>query len=174
MCDKWGVEPGGFYEPYYIKGEEYRIHMCFGLGWDPKTPPVPQQLISLAAKAVKDAQPHLDQLPSMSPNTCLVCFYPLSCGRIGLHQDRRDESGRQSSPVVSIFIGEAAEFVYRLCGDNNKLRSVLMKSGDVLIYGGRSRHIYHGVTQIKQNMPLMLLQETGIKAGCLNLTLTQF
>ncbi|KAJ0634456.1 putative DNA oxidative demethylase [Helianthus annuus] len=171
MCDKWGVEPGGFYEPYYIKGEEYRIHMCFGLGCDPKTPPVPQQLISLAAKAVKDAQPHLDQLPSMSPNTCLVCFYPLSCGRIGLHQDRGDESGRQSSRVVSIFIGEAAEFVYRLCGDNNKLRSVLMKSGDVLIYGGRSRHIYHGVTQ---NMPLLLLQETGIKAGCLNLTLTQF
>ncbi|XP_076935244.1 DNA N(6)-methyladenine demethylase ALKBH1C-like [Bidens hawaiensis] len=174
LCDKWGaghVGFEGFYEPYFRKGEDYRIHMWFGREEDPKIPPVPQQLISLAATAVQEAQAHLSKLPSMCPDTCLVCFYPLSCGRIGLHQIR-DDSGR-GSPVVSIFIGEAAEFVYRQSGAT-KLKSVLLQSGDVLIYGGRSRSIYHGVTQIRQSMPLPLLQETGLKSGCLNLNLMGF
>ncbi|XP_076933277.1 DNA N(6)-methyladenine demethylase ALKBH1C-like [Bidens hawaiensis] len=164
----WGVGSKsyeGFYEPYFRKG---RIHMWFGREYDHKIPPVPQQLVSLAATAVQDAQPHLTKLPSVTPATCLVCFYPSSCGRIGLHQIP-DDSGR-GSPVVSIFIGEAAEFVYRQSGAT-KLKSVLLKSGDVLIYGGKSRSIYHGVTQIRQPIPLPLFLETGLKSGCLNLNL---
>lgn len=76
----------GFYEPYFRKGEDYRIHMWFGREYDHKIPPVPQQLVSLAAAAVQDAQAHLTKLPSLTPATCLVCFYPSSCGRIGVHQ----------------------------------------------------------------------------------------
>lgn len=69
VCDKWGMYPGGF------DGPGYRKVMCFGRSWDPKAPPVPYQLISLVATAVEDARAHLDELPSMCPDTCLVTFY---------------------------------------------------------------------------------------------------
>ncbi|KAI7742636.1 hypothetical protein M8C21_029594, partial [Ambrosia artemisiifolia] len=105
MCEKGCTGSGGFYEPSYKEGEDYRIHACFGRNWDPKTkymnryrrdgsepPPIPYQLFSLAIYAIEDAQAHLDKLPSTSPDTCIVSFYPSLRGRIGLHEWSHEES----------------------------------------------------------------------------------
>ncbi|KAK9056833.1 hypothetical protein SSX86_024197 [Deinandra increscens subsp. villosa] len=176
-CQKWGMA-GGFHKPVQLQ----RYVMCLGRNWDPETgykeryttkSDLPQQLISLAEAAVQDAQtPHLNpnELPSMRPDTCLVNYYPTH-GLSELHQDRDESFDSISSglPVVYISIGEMAEFVYSHVRDESKLNTIFLRSGDVLIYGGKSRLIYHGVTQIAQyTSPLLGL------GGHISLTFRQF
>ncbi|KAI3727023.1 hypothetical protein L1987_66831 [Smallanthus sonchifolius] len=191
MCQKWGVGPGGFYEPSHQNGAKLRLQMmCFGRNWDPVTkykehyrsdgsepPPVPYELVSLAETVIQDSQAHLDKLPSMSPDICIVNFYSPVYGRLGLHQDCDEsyDSLRRGLPVVSISIGDTAEFLYGHSRDKYKSNRVLLQSGDVLIFGGKSRLVFHGVKQVLPNTaPLPLLQETALRPGRLNLTLRQF
>ncbi|XP_076916268.1 DNA N(6)-methyladenine demethylase ALKBH1C-like [Bidens hawaiensis] len=159
-------------------------YMSFGRNWDPKKKhknryrsdgsepsPIPYQLFSLAKNAIEDAQAHVDDLPSMCPDTCIVSFYPTLNGRLGLHKFYSTSSG---FPVVSISIGETAKFVYLPFGIDKSLESVLLRSGDVLIYGGISRRISTEMTQIHgDTMPEPLLLETRLKSGWLNLALKQ-
>ncbi|KAI7754794.1 hypothetical protein M8C21_018793 [Ambrosia artemisiifolia] len=190
ICEKWGVGPGGFYIPRYENGEQLRLRMmCFGRNWDPVTryekhvrsdgsepPPLPSELTSLAETTIQDAQAHLDELPSMHPDICLVNFYSPIYGRLGLHQDSDESSDslQRGSPVVSISIGDSAEFLYGHTSDESKLNSVYLQSGDVLIFGGKSRLIFHGVNQVfPYTSPLPLLQQTALRPGRLNLTFRQ-
>lgn len=99
MCQKWGMEPGGFDEyPSGQAGVGTRFHMCFGRNWDPESryknpyrsdgsepPPIPSVLTSLTETAIQDAQDLLYELPSMRPDTCSVNFYTPD-GRLDLHQ----------------------------------------------------------------------------------------
>lgn len=75
--------------------------------------------------------------------------------------------------MVSISISDEVTFSYRLSGDD-AVKSVRLKSGDVLIYGGKSRHIEHAITHVDDTALYLLGYETQIKSGYLNLTFTQF
>ncbi|KAJ0818558.1 putative DNA oxidative demethylase [Helianthus annuus] len=112
----------------------------------------------------------------MRPDICLVNFYPHS-GRLHPHQDLDESSDslRRGLPVVSISIGDSAEFVYGHTRDENKLKCILLNSGDVLIFGGKSRLIYYGVMQVAQyTTPKPLEFEAGLRSGHLSLTFRQF
>ncbi|GJW27332.1 oxoglutarate/iron-dependent dioxygenase [Tanacetum coccineum] len=181
--------PGGFYQPGFNGGSKLNLHMmCFGRNWDPQTkyvaryrcdgsqaPPIPDKLKALVKTSIDDSQPH-DKVPSMHPDICIVNFYTTT-GRLGLHQDR-DESPnslKKGLPVVSISVGDSAQFVYGRSRDVRKANEVLLKSGDVLIFGGKSRDIYHGVKAIIPNTaPLPLLQQSKLRPGRLNLTFRQY
>lgn len=57
----------------------------------------------------------------------------------------------------------------------NKADKVVLESGDVLIFGGKSRHIFHGVTSVIPNSaPKALIEETRLCPGRLNLTFRQY
>ncbi|KAG9143270.1 hypothetical protein Leryth_010196 [Lithospermum erythrorhizon] len=115
-------------------------------------------------------------LPPLTPDICVVNFYSKS-SRLGVHQDKNEskESLRKGLPVVSISIGDSAEFVYGDQGDVDKLEKVVLESGDILIFGGRSRLVFHGVTTIKPDTaPKVLLEETNLRPGRINLTFRQF
>ncbi|KAJ0535218.1 putative DNA oxidative demethylase [Helianthus annuus] len=184
--------PGGFYRPSNRSGAKLRLHMmCFGRLWDPVTkyeksyrsdgsapPPLPYEFISLAENAIEDAQLHMNLLPSMLPDICVANFYSYN-DRLGLHQDCDEHVGGldRGLPVVSVSIGESAEFLYGHTRDENKLEKVLLESGDVLIFGGKSRRIFHGVRRILPPLhPIgvsQVIKETGLILGRLNLTLKQ-
>ncbi|KAI5391395.1 uncharacterized protein LOC127108124 [Lathyrus oleraceus] len=103
----------------------------------------------------------------MTPDICIVNFYSTS-GRLGLHQDRdeREESLQKGLPVVSFSIGDSAEFLYGDQRDVEKAENVLLESGDVLIFGGDSRHVYHGVSSIISNSaPEELVQDLEVSSG---------
>ncbi|KAJ0535204.1 putative DNA oxidative demethylase [Helianthus annuus] len=169
--------PGGFYRPSNRSGAKLRLHMmCFGRLWDPVTkyeksyrsdgsapPPLPYEFISLAENAIEDAQLHMKLLPSMLPDICVANFYSYG-DRLGLHQF--------PSPLA-----ESAEFLYGHTRDENKLEKVLLESGDVLIFGGKSRRIFHGVRRIIPPLDptgvSQVIEETGLILGRLNLTLKQ-
>lgn len=117
-----------------------------------------------------------DMLPAMSPDICIVNFYTTT-GRLGLHQDRDEssESLDKGLPVVSFSVGDSAEFLYGDQRDVNKADKVVLESGDVLIFGGKSRHIFHGVTSVIPNSaPKALIEETRLCPGRLNLTFRQY
>ncbi len=50
--------------------------------------------------------------------------------------------------MVSFSIGDTAEFLYGDQRDVDKAEKVSLESGDVLVFGGESRHIFHGVASI--------------------------
>ncbi|KAI7742110.1 hypothetical protein M8C21_007251, partial [Ambrosia artemisiifolia] len=193
ICHNLGVGPGGFQQPGYRTGHKLQLQrMCFGRNWDPETkyreryrndgsipPRVPPVFIPLIQTSIYDARAHLsseDEIPLMCPDVCLVNFYTAT-GRLGLHQDRNERpySIRGGLPVVSISIGEAAEFLYGHTRDEDKLQKVILESGDVLIFGGKSRLVFHGVRTIFPNStPPELLEKINLRPGRLNLTFRQF
>ncbi|KAK9059666.1 hypothetical protein SSX86_020370 [Deinandra increscens subsp. villosa] len=191
ICQDFCV-PGAFKVPTNRYGCKLRVHMMsLGRNWDPGTgytnpcrrdgsepPRLPFGFVRLAQTAIESAQDHFDDdhhLPSMTPDTCIVNFYT-SGGRLGLHQDcdESSDSLRRGLPVVSISIGDPAEFWYGHIRDEDKLSKILLESGDVLIFGGKSRLIFHGINKIDLGRaPEPLRHATMMRLGRLNLTLKQ-
>nr|GME08806.1 DNA oxidative demethylase [Ipomoea batatas] len=200
-CQELGLGPGGFYRPGYKDGAKLRLHMmCLGLDWDPQTrrysktrqhdnaepPCIPNEFTSLVSSALRDSHDLIQRhfktsspgeiLPLITPDVCIVNFYTIE-GRLGLHQDRDEspESLHSGLPVVSFSIGDSAEFLYGDESDVQKAEKVLLGSGDVLIFGGKSRHIFHGVTSITPNTaPPALSEVTKLHPGRLNLTFRHY
>ncbi|KAK9127302.1 hypothetical protein Syun_016099 [Stephania yunnanensis] len=115
-------------------------------------------------------------LPGMQPDLCIVNFYS-ETGKLGLHQDRDEsrESLDQGLPVVSFSIGDSADFLYGDTRNVDEAKKVVLESGDVLIFGGGSRHVFHGVPSInKGTAPKSLTEETKLRPGRLNLTFRKY
>ncbi|KAJ4978331.1 hypothetical protein NE237_009111 [Protea cynaroides] len=199
-CQELGRGPGGFYQPHNRCGGKLCLQMmCLGKNWDSKMrsygdrrsidgaypPSIPVEFKQLVEEAIRDSHAFIEQdlklsdvekvLPQMSPDICIVNLYTES-GKLGLHQDQDEspESLRRELPVVSFSIGDSAEFLY---GKNRKIKmanKVVLESGDVLIFGGDSRLIYHGVSRIiPKSAPSSLVKETNLR-GRLNLTFREF
>ncbi|KAK9280891.1 hypothetical protein L1049_003782 [Liquidambar formosana] len=201
ICRDRGLGSGGFYQPGYRDGAKLHLKMmCLGKNWDPekseygeyrpidgaKPPIIPDEFNQFVEKAIQDSHAVVrknikasnveDILPSMSPDICIVNFYAAT-GRLGLHQDRDESRGSlmRGLPVVSFSIGDSAEFLFGDQKDADKLDKIVLESGDVLIFGGKSRHIFHGVSAIHLNTaPKALLEETNLRPGRLNLTFREY
>ena len=115
-------------------------------------------------------------MPLINLDICIVNFYT-DMGRLGLHQDK-DESRRsieQGLPVVSMSIGDTAEFMFGKTRDQSKASKVNLDSGDVLILGGESRLLFHGISHVKPHTaPAWLKEDMGLRPGHLNLTFRQY
>ncbi|XP_077225314.1 DNA N(6)-methyladenine demethylase ALKBH1C-like [Tasmannia lanceolata] len=200
-CRELGLGSGGFYQPRYRHGAKLHLKMmCLGRIWDPErlyedrfhkidgaeAPSIPDEFKHLVKGAIKTSHFFLKHssklssaeniLPRMSPDICIVNFYKRS-GKLGLHQDSDEsqESICKGLPVVSFSIGDSAEFLYGFDRHVNKAKKVLLESGDVIIFGGESRLIFHGVSRVLPNTaPRRLLEETNLLPGRLNLTFRQY
>ncbi|KAH7365890.1 hypothetical protein KP509_18G051500 [Ceratopteris richardii] len=203
-CRDLGVGPGGFYQPSYNYGNRMHLYMmCLGMHWEPLTksyemkrsidgatpPSIPPLFQDLVANCLDDAR-HMyedaikgpdkgrkimDLVPEMHPSICIVNFYERS-GRLGMHQDKDEsqESLRQGLPVVSFSIGDSAEFIYGLDRDESSAQTIVLESGDALIFGGPSRMVYHGIVSvIPRTAPSSLIEKTNLRPGRLNLTFRQ-
>lgn len=97
------------------------------------------------------------------PEACLVNFYDPDA-KMGLHQDR-DESDF-SAPVVSVSLGDQCLFRVGGVSRSDPTRSFRLSSGDVFVFGGESRLIFHGVDRIYPGTSTLLKS-----TGRINLTL---
>jgi alkylated DNA repair protein (DNA oxidative demethylase) len=79
------------------------------------------------------------------PESCLVNLYR-GAARMGLHVDADEQA--KDAPVLSISLGDAAQF--RLGGVSRKAptQSMTLRSGDVVMLSGAARNFYHGVDRI--------------------------
>lgn len=153
-------------------GKPFSVRMtnCGPLGWvsdvsgyryqpsHPETgnpwPPMPDQV--LRAWEELSLYPH-------PPDACLINFYEPSA-RMGLHQDKDEEEF--AAPVVSLSLGDTALFRYGGLDRKDPTRSVRLRSGDAIVFGGPARLIHHGIDRLVPGTSDLLPQ-----GGRLNLTL---
>ena len=112
---------------------------------DPDTsapwPAMPDVFVDLAARAAAEAG-----FPNYDPDACLINRYAAGA-KLGLHQDR-DEND-QWSPIVSVSLGLPATFLWGGKRRSDPLRRLRVESGDVAVWGGPARFVYHGVAPLK-------------------------
>ncbi len=156
--------------PRSAKPFSVRMSNCGGLGWvsdvagyrydahHPETgrpwPPVPDSVLKLWRDLAEF---------SREPNACLINFYDAGA-KMGAHQDRDEEDF--SAPILSVSLGDSCRF--RFGGDTRggPTQSLVLESGDVLVFGGPSRKMFHGVDKILPGSSTLLTPP-----GRINLTL---
>lgn len=112
---------------------------------DPATgapwPGLPPSFLTLAQLAAADAG-----FPDYDPDACLINRYAPGA-KLGLHQDRDEQD--QWAPIVSVSLGLPATFLWGGKRRADPVRRLRLESGDVVVWGGPARFIYHGVSPLK-------------------------
>ena len=131
------------------------------LPYDPLTqrpwPDMPDAFVQLAREAASAVG-----WPHYVPDACLVNRYAPGAG-LGLHQDRDENDLR--APIVSVSIGASCKFILGGMKRNSPTQSLALHDGDVLVWGGQSRLIFHGVRPLPAGTGAHRYNLTFRKAG---------
>jgi alkylated DNA repair protein (DNA oxidative demethylase) len=129
---------------------------CGSLGWvtdrsgyrydakDPETgkpwPAMPASFRRLAGQAAAQGG-----FEDFSPDACLINRYQPGA-RMSLHQDKdEDDFG---APIVSVSLGLPAIFLFGGLKRTDKPRRFRLEHGDVVVWGGPTRLVFHGVAPL--------------------------
>ena len=104
-------------------------------------PPMPAAFLDLAQRAAAEGG-----FAAYDPDACLINRY-VAGAKLGLHQDR-DENDAWS-PIVSVSLGVPAVFLWGGKRRSDPVRRMRLESGDVAVWGGPARFVYHGVAPVK-------------------------
>jgi alkylated DNA repair protein (DNA oxidative demethylase) len=116
------------------KGYRYeKLHPVTGEPW----PEIPDALLVLWAEATRYPVP---------PEACLVNLYR-SGARMGLHRDQ-DEAA-SDAPVLSVSLGDRAVFRFSTGAGRTPTKTIMLRSGDVLAFGGPARLMHHGIDRVE-------------------------
>ncbi len=111
---------------------------------DPQTsrawPAMPQLFFDLASRAAAEAG-----FAGFAPDACLVNRYAPGA-RLTLHQDKNERDF--GAPIVSISLGLPATFLWGGLTRKERPRRFRLESGDVVVWGGASRLVFHGVDEL--------------------------
>lgn len=126
--------------------------------------------VALAKSLLKKAQ-ELTEIPDLDPEQARINYYT-NKGKIGWHFDRvpgldMAEQWRVQSPIVSFSLGNAAEFCYRMERDAEP-QTIVLNSGDCIIFGGAARMIWHAVPKVLRNTKPADLSLRSLEFGRLN------
>jgi DNA oxidative demethylase len=129
---------------------------CGSLGWvsdrtgyrydtiDPESgqpwPQMPPIFRELAGEAAAEAG-----FPGFHPEACLVNRYEPGT-RLSLHQDRDEKN--YDAPIVSVSLGLPAIFLWGGMKRADKTTRYRLEHGDVVVFGGPSRLVFHGVAPL--------------------------
>jgi alkylated DNA repair protein (DNA oxidative demethylase) len=157
---QWARPPAGLRHPRVPAGHLMSVQsVCLGWHWQPyrysrtaddtdgaPVRPLPADLVDLARAAVADAYgPSHPDAVRYRPDAAIVNLYAPGA-RLGLHQDGEEPS---DAPVVTLSLGDAC--VFRLAGVDRRtgpFTDLTLASGDLLVFGGVNRRIYHGVPKV--------------------------
>lgn len=145
------VTPGGF-------RMSVAMTSCGDAGWvtdragyrysaeDPQTghpwPAMPVLLRSLARRAARAGG-----FDAFTPDACLINRYEPGT-KLSLH---RDEDERDlTAPVVSVSLGLPAIFLWGGLSRKERPVRVRLESGDVVVWGGAARLVYHGIALLAE------------------------
>jgi alkylated DNA repair protein (DNA oxidative demethylase) len=178
----WALPPAGLRQPRVPSGHLMSVRsVCLGWHWQPyvysKTAddtdgapvkPLPEELAELARRAVAEAYGSASAVAGgFAPDAAIVNLYAPEA-RLGLHQDAEEPS---DAPVVTISLGDAC--LFRFAGVERRtapFTDVELRSGDLLVFGGPIRRIYHGVPKV---FPGTAPTGLGLPAGRLSITVRE-
>jgi alkylated DNA repair protein (DNA oxidative demethylase) len=111
---------------------------------DPQTgaswPAMPRTFLNIAAQAAAEAG-----FARYSPDVCLINRY-IAGAKLSLHQDRDEKDAW--APIVSVSLGLPAVFLWGGKRRSDPVRRLHLESGDVVVWGGPARFVYHGVAPL--------------------------
>ena len=133
--------------------------VCLGWHWQPyvysrtaddtdgaPVKPLPIEICDLARSAVATAYgPRSEAARRFAPDAAIVNLYAPGA-RLGLHCDGEEPA---DAPVVTISLGDRC--VFRMAGIDRRtgpFTDIEQGSGDLLVFGGPNRRIYHGVPKV--------------------------
>ena len=116
-----------------VSGYRYQAeHPDTGRPW----PAMPQSIFGLW----RDYSGH-----DSEPDACLINYYdPTS--KMGAHQDRDEVDF--SAPILSVSLGDSCRFRYGGVSRGGPTEAIKLDSGDILVFGGPARKMFHGVDKI--------------------------
>ncbi len=107
-----------------------------GRPWPAMPPPFRELALQAAAQA---------GFEKFSPDACLINRYQPGA-RMSLHQDKdEDDFG---APIVSVSLGLPATFLFGGLKRADKARRFRLEHGDVVVWGGPARLVFHGVAPL--------------------------
>lgn len=132
----------------------YRYDACDPLSGTP-WPAMPALFRSLSTRAAVSAG-----YSQFVPDACLInCYEPGA--RMSLHQDKNERDF--SAPIVSISLGLTASFQFGGLQRTDPVRRLPLVHGDVLVWGGAARLVFHGVLPLKDGAhPLLGRQRINL------------
>ncbi len=109
----------------------------------------PRWVGPLCADAVAVARAADPTLPPHTATHVLLLAY-LSDEGVGWHRDIYENDGEADSPVVTINLGNACDFIFK--DDHLEPKTHLrLESGDALLFGGPQRYALHKVSHVHQD-----------------------
>jgi len=142
--------PLGWYSDRF-GGYRYEAnHPVLGTPW----PDIPTPLLNIWSDTTGYPAP---------PEACLVNLYRTTA-RMGLHRDEDEQD--LDAPVVSVSLGDSAQFRFGPARRRAATRTLTLNSGDVLVFGGPARLMFHGIDRVRADTSRMI---PG--GGRINLTL---
>lgn len=118
----------------------YAYRPCDPLSGAP-WPALPPEFVDLAVSAAA-----FGGWNDFHPDACLVNRYVVGAG-VGLHQDRNEADFVQ--PIVSVSLGASCRFMLGGLKRNDPVRSHELHDGDVMVWGGSARLVFHGVRPLR-------------------------
>jgi DNA oxidative demethylase len=85
--------------------------------------------------------------PGFEPDACLMNSYEPGT-RLSLHRDENERDLTQ--PIVSVSLGLPAVFLFGGHRRGDRPRRIVLESGDVVVWGGTLRLVYHGVAPLAE------------------------
>ena len=182
---EWAAPPAGLRHPRVPTGHLMSVQsVCLGWHWQPyaysrtaddtdgaPVKPLPADVIELGRRAVTETLGRDSGGPGTGvryePDAAIVNLYAPGA-RLGLHQDGEEPS---DAPVVTISLGDTCTF--RMAGVDRRtapFTDIELRSGDLLVFGGPSRRIFHGVPKVRNGTAPAGL---GLPPGRLSLTLRE-
>jgi alkylated DNA repair protein (DNA oxidative demethylase) len=177
---RWASPPAGLRHPRMPTGHLMSVQsVCLGWHWQPYTysrtaddtdgapvKPLPDDLAALGRRAVADTFGPADGA-AYRPDAAIVNLYGPGA-RLGLHQDGEEPA---DAPVVTISLGDTCTF--RMAGVERRtapFTDVELRSGDLLVFGGPHRLVFHGVPKVADGTTPDGL---GLPPGRLSITLRE-
>jgi DNA oxidative demethylase len=113
---------------------------------DPMTgrpwPPIPALFQALATDAAGAAG-----YSGFEPDACLMNWYEPGT-RLSLHRDENERD--MMAPIVSVSLGLPAVFLFGGHQRGDRAQRIALESGDVVVWGGPLRLVYHGVAPLAE------------------------
>lgn len=109
-----------------------------GRPW-PEMPALFRRLAADAAAAGRFA--------GFEPDACLINRYEPGT-KLSLHRDEDERD--MTAPIVSVSLGLPAVFLFGGNRRGDRPRRVLLESGDIVVWGGPDRLVYHGVAPLAE------------------------
>ncbi len=128
----WVSNRGGYrYDP---------LNPASGTPW----PAMPAAFLGLAARAAAQAG-----FTGYDPDACLINRY-VAGAKLSLHQDRDEDDAW--APIVSVSLGLPVVFLWGGKRRADPVRRLRLESGDVVVWGGPARFVYHGVAPLRDGL----------------------